>query len=347
MSVGETIELSGRALGVGAHVLKVEPVADVEDGVEADALGDAVDAVASWAPDGVLDTLTSGNWVSRGSLVERLARGTEDLCDGGLVIEDDVGEVAVYAVVDIDHVALAVESGILNSSSSDDVAGNGEGRGDVVTTRLGDDVDSATGREELVEGFTEDRSHGLKCVAGEATSNIEGSHVEAKLTSLLEDGVGVTNGLVKGQRVRGSGADVEADTNNVETEVLGKGQQALSGLHGGTKLHAETAHALAIVGHDAEEELGSRVELGDLVELIGVVKSHLLDASSLDVTDVRVGLARLGVDDAVRAKSQGKDLLDLGLGGAIEAGTKLGEELDDLGVGVALDGCTSQQCLYT
>jgi len=178
-------------------------------------------------------------------------------------------------------------------------------------------------REELVEGVAEDSSHGLEGIAAEATTNVKGAHVEPELVGQLEDGVGVAHGLVEGKRIRGTRSNVEADANNVETKILGQGEKTLSGVHGGTELDAEAAQRLAVVGHDAEEELSSWIELGDLVELIGIVKSHLFDAHRLDVSDIRVSLAGLGVDDAVWAKSCGQDLLNLGLGGTIEAGSEL------------------------
>jgi len=193
-------------------------------------------------------------------------------------------------------------------------------------------------REELVEGVAEDSSHGLEGIAAEATTNVKGAHGESKVAGLLENGVGVADGLEEGERVRGARANVEADANNVETQVLGQSEETLGGVHGSTKLHAEAAQRLAVVGHDAEEELSSWIELGDLVELIGIVKSHLFDAHRLDVSDIRVSLAGLGVDDAVGAKSCGQDLLNLGLGGTIEAGSELRQKLDDLRIGVALDG---------
>jgi hypothetical protein len=49
----------------------------------------------------------------------------------------------------------------------------------------------------------------------------------------------------------------------------------------------------------------------------------------------------LGVDDAVGAEACGQDLLNLGLGGTVEAGAELRQKLDDLSIGVALNGwCT-------
>lgn len=303
VSVGETVELSGRALGVGTHVLKVQPVADVKNGVEASAVSDAINTVAGRTPDRVLEALAHGSGFSSSSLKEGLSGSAEDLCDGLLVVKHDVGEVSVDTIVDVEHVTLAIKSGVLNGAAGDDVAGNGESRGNIVTAGLGDDFDVAVRREEFVESATEHGGHGLKSVATEATTNVEGAHGKAKVAGLLENGMGVANGLEEGKRIGSTRANVEADSNNVETKVLGESEKTLGGVHGSTKLHAEAAQGLAVVGHNAEEELGSWVELGDLVELVGIVKGHLLDAYRLDVSDVRVGLAGLGVDDAVGAEA--------------------------------------------
>lgn len=273
------------------------------------------------------------------SLVQSLATSTEDLGDGSLVVKHDVGEVAINTIVDVNHVALAVQSGVLDGTASDDVACNSVGCGDVVATWLGDDLNIAVRGEKLVESVSEHGSHGLKSVSSEATANIEGSHVESNFVTLLEDRMGITHSLVKSQGIRSTRANVEAHTNNVETEVLGKGKETLGGVHSSSKLHAEAAKAFAVVGHDAEKELGAAVELGNLVKLIGVVKCHLLDTHRLDVSDVGVGLAGLSVDDAIGAEACRKDLFDLGLGGTIKTSAKLGEELNDLRVGVALDRC--------
>ena len=133
---------------------------------------------------------------------------------------------------------------------------------------------------------------------------------------------------------------MEADTNNTEAELLGEGQEAFGGLHGSTKLHAESAQTVFVVGCDAKEEFGVGEELGDLVKLIGVVESHLLDTHILDVSDVRVGLAWLSINDAVRAETKLQNFLNLSLGGTIETSAERGKELDDLNVRVALDGYT-------
>jgi hypothetical protein len=90
VGVGEAVELSGRALCVGTHVLKVQPVADIKDRVEAGALGDAVDAIAGRTPNGVLKALTLRRGMGSGGLKESLSRGAENLCDRLLVVKHDV-----------------------------------------------------------------------------------------------------------------------------------------------------------------------------------------------------------------------------------------------------------------
>lgn len=51
MCIRETIETRSTALGVRAHVLKVQPITHIKRMLKADALGDAINAIACWAPD--------------------------------------------------------------------------------------------------------------------------------------------------------------------------------------------------------------------------------------------------------------------------------------------------------
>jgi hypothetical protein len=73
------------------------------------------------------------------------------------------------------------------------------------------------------------------------------------------------------------------------------------------------------------------------VELIGVVESHLLDPLASSITNVRVGLARLSIDNATGFNVHLKDLFDFGLGGAVKASAELRQKANDLGVRIALD----------
>ena len=73
------------------------------------------------------------------------------------------------------------------------------------------------------------------------------------------------------------------------------------------------------------------------MELIGVVESHLLDPLASSITNVRVGLARLSIDNATGFNVHLKDLFDFGLGGAVKASAELRQKANDLGVRIALD----------
>lgn len=336
--VGESVELSGRALGVGTHVLKVEPVTNIEGAREEGALADEIDAITSGAPDRILDTISDRALFGGVGVVEGLATGVEDLGNGVLVVEHDAGEVAIDTVVDVSHVAGGLGRGVIDGATSDDVASNSKGCSNVEAARLGNDVNAASSGEVLGQGIVKGRSHGLKGLSREASADVEGLQVEIIGTSLLEDGVGVDDGLAEGRRVRGARSHMEAHADHVEAKLLGQGEEPLSGVHGSTKLHAEAAQARRVVRHDAEEELGAREQLGDLVELISIVKGHLLDTNRLDIADIGVGLAGLGIDDVVGAGTEAKDLFNLSLGGAIKASAEGRKELEHLGVRVALDG---------
>lgn len=60
----------------------------------------------------------------------------------------------------------------------------------------------------------------------------------------------------------------------------------------------------------------------DFVELVGVVKRHLLDAMLRGISHIRFGLARLRVDDPSWMNTKFEDLLDFGFGCAVESGTQ-------------------------
>lgn len=301
MRVGEAVELRRRALGVCAHLLKVEPVADVKGLGELGAFGDAVDAVAGRAPDGVLDALGGDARLGGFSVVDCLSVAAEDLGHGVLVIKHDVGEVSINTIVDVQHVTLASKCLVFNVAAGNHVASNGKGRCDVVAARLSDDINATRRGKVLVESARQHTSHDFKAGTGKAAANVKNAHVEAVVLGLLEDNVGIAHSLVESHWVRGSRSHVEADANNVETKLLGKGKEVLGGVHGSAKLHAEAASARGVIGDDTQEKFRLREVLGNFVQLVGIVKGHLADTSILDVSNVGVGLARLSVDDAIGA----------------------------------------------
>jgi hypothetical protein len=104
VSIGKAIESGSRALGVCTHVFEVEPIADIEGMAEADALSDAVNAIACRTPDGVLNAIS--RILSSAGVEVSSFTAAKDLCDGVLVVEHDAGKVAVETIIQVDHVAL-------------------------------------------------------------------------------------------------------------------------------------------------------------------------------------------------------------------------------------------------
>lgn len=334
MRIREAIESGSGALCVGAHILKVQPVTDIKGVVEADALGDVINSIARGAENGVLGP--PGNGLRGGdAAVEGAVACTEDLSDRVLVVEHDAREVSIDAVVEVDHVAVLGGVGVGHGAARDDVTGEREGGGNVVASWLGDDGDVSG--DVLVEGFAEDRGHGFKVLAGEAAADVDGLEGEALGGGLVHDGAGVADGFEEGERVAGAGADVEADTYDVEAQLLGEREELDGSIQRSSELHAEAAQAGGVIGDDAEEELRVWEELLDLVQLVGVIESHLLDSAIGCVSHVRLGLAWLSVDDPSWVNAHLQDLLDFGLGGTVKPGSQLSEKANDFGVGVALD----------
>jgi len=74
------------------------------------------------------------------------------------------------------------------------------------------------------------------------------------------------------------------------------------------------------------------------MKLVGVIKCHLLNTLGSGITNIRVGLAGLGVDNSARVDLHAEDLFNFSLRGTIKAGTKLRQKANNLRVRIALDG---------
>jgi len=95
MVIGKPIEPGRRAFGVRSHVLKEQPIPHLQTGRQEAALGDQINTITCWAPDGVFACFHASLakiWVGCCG---------EDLSHRVLVVEDDVGEVSVGTVVQI------------------------------------------------------------------------------------------------------------------------------------------------------------------------------------------------------------------------------------------------------
>lgn len=315
MRIAEAVESGGGALGVRTHLLKVQPVPDVKRVVKADTLRDSIDTIARGSPDGILGPISgllSSNVVEKGAFAR-----TQDPRLRLLVIEHDRGEVAVETIVEVEHVALLAAVGHHDGAARDDVAGERERGGDVVAAWLANDGDVAW--HVLIEGVAQDGGHGFEALAHEAAPDVEGVEGKAVCGGLVEDEAGVLDGSPVGERVGGTGTHVEAHSDHVETKLFGKREETVGGVHGGSKLEAQSAQAGRVIGRDTEKEVSSRVELLDFVQLISIVKGHLLDVLTGGVANIRVRLARLSVDDAARIDISLDDLLDLRLGSTVKS----------------------------
>ena len=337
VGISEAVEAGSRALSVRAHVLKVEPVPDIQGVVEADRLSDVINAIASRPEDAVLDPIL--RLARRELVVNRTLASAKHLRNRVLVIKHDAREVAVDPVVEVDHVTLLARSWAWHCAARNDVAGQGECGRDVVAAWLSDHVD--VDWDVLVESLAENNSHGLEVLAGEAASDIDGVHLVSEGLGLVHDGARIANCLEESQWVSSTRSDVEADSDNVQAKLLGDGKQLNGRIQRSAKLHAETAQAGCVIGDNADEQLSVWEELLDLVELIGVIECHLLNSVGGGVADVGVGLARLSIDNAVWGGAHFKNLLDLGLGSTVETGAQSGEQTEDLWVWVALYRCAS------
>lgn len=156
VSIAEPVELGSTALGVCTHILKVQPIAHIKSLSTSPGLRDAINAIAGRAPDGVFQRQLGGSVISGNCIrvvvvgSQGIVLGLEDARDGVLVVEHDGAEVAVHAVVEVEHVAVYSESLVFDRAAGNNVAGDGEGGGNVVATGLADDAHA--GREVFVQG---------------------------------------------------------------------------------------------------------------------------------------------------------------------------------------------------
>jgi len=120
------------------------------------------------------------------------------------------------------------------------------------------------------------------------TSNVENRHLVTLLDALVKDGAGLAHGLLVSGQGEAARADVEAHADNLEAELPGELGEGLAVAKVCAKLGAKVAHGRLVVGReDAENKLGLREDLLDLVQLGIVVKGHLLYVDALGESNVR------------------------------------------------------------
>ena len=128
---------------------------------------------------------------------------------------------------------------------------------------------------------------------------------------------------------------MEGNPYNFKAECLSGLEQIEGTTERCTEFIAETAEGRRVVRKNPEEKFGLRKESLDLVELVYIVKGHLLDALSASVTDVRDSFARLSIDDSGRLHTEREDLVDFGFGRAVKASSQCSQKAEHLSVRVA------------
>lgn len=229
---------------------------------------------------------------------------------------------------------------LLRRAPRNDVRRKLERRADKVPPGLRNDPHAVLPREVLLDRLAQDGRDRLKVVVLEPAADVEEVALEPLLFGDVERPPRAPDGVSKEGRVRAPAPDVEADARDADPKRLSPAEEGAHLAEGGAELESEAAERARVVGEDAEDHLGFGVELCNLEELVRVVERHAVDAVRGGVADEGGGFAGVGVDDAGGGDGvgEGEDGGDLGLGGAVEAEAHRGEELEDMRVGVALDG---------
>jgi len=263
------------------------------------------------------------------------------------MIEEDAVEGTIDTIVDVvEHLLLfALCCGV----SATRMNGCGESHGGSCKVAAGFTNDANVGREELVQQGSHDLGdfrEGRRVVVGsrESTSNVEEGEVETVGGSEVESSLGEQQRVVVGSGRETTAANVEANANKINVEVDSSLEENGPNLSRSSEFGSKLAERVRIVREDSHDELGFRKESLDLLQLVDVVESHHLHAFLLSVGDVEGMLARVGEDDVLLVA--GHQLLDkthLVLGGAVEAGSEIGQGAEDGRVWVAFHGWQGEE----
>jgi hypothetical protein len=224
-------------------------------------------------------------------------------------------------------------------SSSDDASRERKRGSDQEPSRLGDDPDPFSNGKVDLQAVPEDLAHLVKHDRLEPSADVQkGESVPLGFTH-LEYLLGPPDGVCELHRVLAARTDVEGDPDDVQTELFGELDQTGASRQGSSKLEAESTERFGIVRQDSEDQFGTPMRPGNLVQLVGVVKRHHFDPAIGRGSDEANGLARVGKDDPVRGRRRGEreHRIDLGDRGAVERGAHEGQQVKDNGGRVTLD----------
>jgi len=263
------------------------------------------------------------------------------------VIEEDAVERPVDPIINVvEHLLLFALGGWVRPTRMDG-AGEGHGGGGKVTSGLADNTD--VGREELVKQGSHDLGdlrEGRRVMIGpwESTSNIEEGEVETVGSGEVKSRPGEQQGIVVGVGGETAATNMETDTNEINVEVGSSLEENGPNLSRCSEFGSKLAERVRIVREDSHDELGFREESLDLLQLVDIVESHHLHALLLSMSDVEGMLARVGEDEVLLVvRHQLLDKTHLVLGGAVEAGSEIGQGAEDGRVWVAFHGWQGEE----
>lgn len=224
-------------------------------------------------------------------------------------------------------------------SSSDDASRERKRGSDQEPSRLGNNPDPFSNGKVDLQAVPEDLAHLVKHDRLETSADVQkGESVPLGFTH-FEYLLGPPDGVCELHRVLAARTDVEGNPDDVQTELFGELDQPGASRQGSSKLEAEPTERLGIVRQDSEDQFGTPMRPGNLMQLVGVVKRHHFDATVGRGSDEADGLARVGKDDPVRGRRRGEreHRVDLGDRGAVERGAHEGQQVKDNGGRVTLD----------
>lgn len=371
----ESVEGGSSSAGVGTKGLKVEPIADMEFW-HVDTLGDTIEGVTGGTKNGAAvlgrlgraiggvedqridDRMIEEQTVERTvdtiiDVVEKLPLGLSlalrfrvvDLKWGVVVCNSGLGRFDWRLVPQLQLLGIANIAWIIDSALRRDVAGKGVARSSEIATWFGDHLNVRL--EEFVDNgadrVCDGRKRGDRVISARpATAQIENTHwkVEFKLCK-AEEAVCIANGLDKGIGASATAADMEADTDHRETQLLGSSEQEWAVTKRSTELGRELAHRVGIVSDNTQHERRVWPMFSKLVELKLVVKGDEANALFSGESHVVDALAWISKDD-IGARIDGfaerKNVHDLGRACTVKGTTEGEDGLEDGTRGVAFDG---------
>ncbi len=187
----------------------------------------------------------------------------------------------------------------------------------------------------------------LAVIGGKATADVEQAQLVPRIARGVPDGRHLVERRGPHLGPLGLGADVEGQPHRVEPEIARHVEQRERLVTGAAELARQRPVGLGRVDDQADIDLCAGRVLGDLFKLllgIGGKEGHARMPGELDVAHLLDGVAER---DVLGPRAQAQAELDLCAGGCVEARSEVHETLDDLTLGVGLDGVVDARLAET